>query len=133
MMVELFRDDENIKDILEPSCGDGVFIDGLIKTGYIDKITSITAIEIEKSEAKKLKNHVIDEKKVNVLNKDFFDFYKQYSDKNKYDLILGNPPYVERYWENSICYSSRNITSGICRRLKIIFVKLVVKDYINNI
>lgn len=94
MMVELFRDDETIKEILEPSCGDGVFIDGLIKTGYIEKIASITAIEIEKSEAKKLKNRVIDEKKVNVLNKDFFDFYKQYSEKKKYDLILGNPPYI---------------------------------------
>ena len=77
MMVELFRDDENIKEILEPSCGDGVFVDGLIKTGYIEKIASITAVEIEKSEAKKLKNRLIDEKKVNVLNKDFFDFYKQ--------------------------------------------------------
>ncbi|RDY30790.1 Eco57I restriction-modification methylase domain-containing protein [Lachnotalea glycerini] len=94
MMVELFRDDENIKEILEPSCGDGVFIDGLIKTGYIEKIASITAVEIEKSEAKKLKSRLINEKKVNVLNKDFFDFYKQYSDKKKYDLILGNPPYI---------------------------------------
>ena len=94
MMVELFRDDENIKEILEPSCGDGVFIDGLIKTGYIEKIASITAVEIEKSEAKKLKNRLIDEQKVNVLNKDFFDFYKQYSDKKQYDLILGNPPYI---------------------------------------
>ncbi|MBA4685518.1 MAG: N-6 DNA methylase [Candidatus Galacturonibacter soehngenii] len=94
MMVELFRDDENINEILEPSCGDGVFIDGLIKTGYIEKIASITAVEIEKSEAKKLKSRLINEKKVNVLNKDFFDFYKQYSDKKKYDLILGNPPYI---------------------------------------
>lgn len=94
MMTELFRDDENIKEILEPSCGDGVFIDGLIKTGYIEKIVSITAIEIEKNEAEKLKKRIKDEKKVNVLNKDFFDFYKQYSDMKKYDLILGNPPYI---------------------------------------
>jgi adenine-specific DNA-methyltransferase len=110
MMVELFRDDETIKEILEPSCGDGVFIDGLIKTGYIEKIASITAIEIEKSEAKKLRKRVIEEKKVNVLNIDFFDFYKQYSDKKRYDLILGNPPFIRYQYLKE---EQRNMMSNV--------------------
>ena len=29
MMVKLFSSDESIKTVLEPSCGDGVFIDAL--------------------------------------------------------------------------------------------------------
>ncbi len=94
MMVDLFKDDKSIKTVLEPSCGDGVFVDGLIKTGFINNIDSVTAIEIDKHESKKLKNCLELEKKVKVLNKDFFAFYQSYSEKKKYDLILGNPPYI---------------------------------------
>ena len=28
------------------------------------------------------------------MNRDFFEFYLKYKDINKYDLILGNPPYI---------------------------------------
>lgn len=61
MMVKLFLSDKSIKTVLEPSCGDGVFIDAL------------------------------DDMK--MLNQDFFDYYEK-RDENKFDLILGNPPYI---------------------------------------
>lgn len=89
MMVKLFAKDKKIKTVLEPSCGDGVFIDALDDVSMIKQLDNVTGIEIEKTEADKLKNKFKNSEKVNILNQDFFDYYEKY-DKNKYDLILGN-------------------------------------------
>lgn len=94
-MVNLFASDSgSIKRVLEPSSGDGVFIDSLFNSLFFDKIDSITAIEIESSEAEKVKSNYQYIPSVSVLNLDFFDFYKENYEKEKYDLILGNPPYI---------------------------------------
>ena len=47
-IVELFKNDLSIKTILEPSCGDGVFIDALLELQFLSEKNSVTAIEIEK-------------------------------------------------------------------------------------
>lgn len=94
-MVRLFATKSNrIKKVLEPSCGDGVFIDCLYKSEYFDSIDSITAIEIAESEAEKVSRNYLHSPSVNVLNEDFFNFYKRCYQKEQYDLILGNPPYI---------------------------------------
>lgn len=31
---------------------------------------------------------------IRVVNGDFFEFYQEYKEVKKYDLILGNPPYI---------------------------------------
>lgn len=61
---------KNNGEILEPSCGDGAFCKNLKRC---------VGIEID--------NKFINE---NVLNIDFFD----YPTTNKFDTIIGNPPYV---------------------------------------
>lgn len=76
--------------ILEPSCGDGVFIESLLNSGF--KKNNITAVEIEKEEIDKLKKKYSSNKKIKLINKDFFDFYL--NNKKKFDLIIGNPPYI---------------------------------------
>ncbi len=93
-MVDFFKGDSSIHTILEPSCGDGVFIDALIKMDFICKENVITAIEIEKNETDKLCEKLDENSSINILNKDFFEFYHEYKDEQKYDLILGNPPYI---------------------------------------
>lgn len=93
-MVSLFIPEEEPIRILEPSCGDGVFIDSLAQHGLLPNIENITAVEIEKSEADKLKKRYTKHKNVAVLNEDFFDFYKRNYATSQYDLILGNPPYI---------------------------------------
>ena len=93
-MVDFFKGDASIQTILEPSCGDGVFIDALIKMNFMHKENIITAIEIEKNETDKLRKKLGKNSRVEVLNKDFFEFYHEYKDNQKYDLILGNPPYI---------------------------------------
>ena len=45
-MVDFFKDDLSIKSILEPSCGDGVFVDALLESQFL--IHHIFAINIWK-------------------------------------------------------------------------------------
>ena len=92
-MVRLFASEE-INSVLEPSCGDGVFLDGLSDTGLLDKIRHIEAVEIEAPEAKKVCDRYKEYPQIEVINEDFFDFYKKTLGKKTYDLVLGNPPYI---------------------------------------
>ncbi len=86
---------ETINNVLEPSCGDGVFLDSLKQFNLIGQIGSIDAIEIEPDEAKKVATNYRTYHNVNVLNEDFFEFYSRLPKSPKqYDLILGNPPYI---------------------------------------
>ena len=93
-MVDFFKKDASIKSILEPSCGDGVFVDALVETQFLTQNRKVTAIEIEKNEAQKVAEKLKNNPNVSVVNRDFFEFYQKYKDINKYDLILGNPPYI---------------------------------------
>lgn len=93
MMVKMFSREKDIKNVLEPSCGDGVFIDALIEMPLMEHLDHIMAIEIEENEALKVKERVKDVSNITVRNQDFFEFYEKRG-KQKYDLILGNPPYI---------------------------------------
>lgn len=92
-MVNLFASD-SISTVFEPSCGDGVFIDSVSHSNLMDKITSLTAIEIEADEAQKVESNYHNNDKINIINEDFFDFYDREYGHSSYDLILGNPPYI---------------------------------------
>ncbi|HDU8435353.1 Eco57I restriction-modification methylase domain-containing protein [Acinetobacter baumannii] len=84
---------KNIK-ILEPSAGDGSFVHSLEKANYeIGKKVSITAIDIDRDELNKisLKDENI---KIHLIQADFLDYQKDCN--NKYNLIIGNPPYIKR-------------------------------------
>ena len=93
-MVDFFKDDLSIKSILEPSCGDGVFVDALLESQFLSQNKRVTAIEIEKKEAEKLSEKLKDNSNIDVVNGDFFEFYHKHKDMDTYDLILGNPPYI---------------------------------------
>lgn len=75
-------------DILEPSCGDGIFLEEIQKRNY--SYNSVTAIEFDKGEAKKAKG--IGLEKTNIINSDFHKFC--IGTKQRFDLIIGNPPYI---------------------------------------
>ena len=79
-------------DILEPSCGDGAFIKILKNC----KFNSVTGIELNKEEA--LKSNSIGSPNTLILNSDFHKFCN--STNNKFDLILGNPPYIRYQFFN---------------------------------
>ena len=75
---------ENIKTVLEPSCGSCEFIEQLIK--YNNKL-KIIGIEFNKTIFDSIKTFENDNLK--LLNKDFLD----YKNEINFDLIIGNPPY----------------------------------------
>ena len=72
---------KNDSSILEPSSGEGVFLDVLKNKGY----KNITAYEIDKSIIKNNEN---------VINESFISA----NIKKGFDLIIGNPPYIR--WKN---------------------------------
>lgn len=94
MMVKLFAKKAECKNVLEPSCGDGVFLDALIKADSIKKYANIDAVEIDITEAENVKGRMESYQNVRVINKDFFEFYENSKDSVQYDMILGNPPYI---------------------------------------
>jgi len=83
LMVDLISN-PNPLSILEPSAGEGIFLNSLVKKGYSE--SKITAYEIDDT----LEN------KSNV--KISYQNFLSTSNKDKYDLIIGNPPYVR--WKN---------------------------------
>jgi len=75
-------------DILEPSCGDGVFLEQL---QYLNlNYNSITAVELNAEEAEKADAIQLDNKQ--VINDDFHAYCN--NTLQRFDLIVGNPPYI---------------------------------------
>lgn len=87
---------KNKLDILEPSCGDGIFLKKIRKNNY--KYNSITAIELDENEARKASKIKLKDKF--VINTDFHIFCNE--TKKKYDLIVGNPPYIRYQYFNRL-------------------------------
>lgn len=79
-MVGLISHPKNSK-VLEPSCGKGIFIDYLTRTGFND----ITAYEIDPSL----------ETKYNFIR---FESFLSIPTSEKYQVVIGNPPYIR--WKN---------------------------------
>jgi len=75
-------------DILEPSCGDGIFLEQLKKLQLSYK--TITAIEFDEIEAEKADR--IDLENKLVINEDFHTYCN--NTLQRFDLIVGNPPYI---------------------------------------
>lgn len=84
------------KSILEPSCGDGVFIKAIYNIGY-GKNSHFYGFELLDSEANKAKK-CADELKVKSTIKciDFLDHAIQVmsSGRTEYDAVVGNPPFI---------------------------------------
>lgn len=81
----------DFKSVLEPSCGEGVFIDKLT-----DRYPSvnITAIDNDEKAVELVKERYKGNQRVSISKEDFFDFYAGREENKTYDLIIGNPPYI---------------------------------------
>ena len=105
--------DINTKGILEPSCGDGVFLkEAAKKVMEINPDLSIedliVGIELFEEEAKKASIYG-----TKVISGDFFGFYKDnIGGKQIFDAIIGNPPFI-RY--QNVDVDSREIAFQLMR------------------
>lgn len=108
-IVKLFLkwsiDEKKIQNILEPSAGDGRFINNIVN---INKDSNVTAIEIDENEVKKICPK-LEKANFKIINDDFYNFYENNRDK-KFDVIIGNPPYI-RY--QFLTEEQRKYQSGI--------------------
>ena len=120
-MVGLFAS-QNISTVLEPSCGDGVFIDALQDQNLLYKVKELVAVEIEKDESEKVRKKYSEFKQIEVYTKDFFEYYNQVLGKKQFDLILGNPPYIRYQYltENQRKLQSKILTSHGMKANKLI-------------
>lgn len=109
-MTDILTKGRNITTALEPSCGEGVFIEALYKTIGKKEIQT-TAVEINPEETLKLKEKWKAFPEVTIYNEDFFSFCQKHKN-NRYDLIIGNPPYI-RYQ-----YLSKNQREQVSELLK---------------
>lgn len=75
-------------DILEPSCGDGIFLEEIKKGGY--QYNSIVATELDTTEAEKSRQIAL--RNTEVINAEFHQFC--ISTDRRFDIVVGNPPYI---------------------------------------
>jgi adenine-specific DNA-methyltransferase len=75
-------------DMLEPSVGDGQFLEQIRETNFA--YSSITAIEINEVEAEKAQK--LNLPKTTVITGDFFEFCN--NTEMRFSLAIGNPPYI---------------------------------------
>lgn len=102
-------------EILEPSCGDGVFLEQLKENNH--KFKLVTAIEFDELEAEKAEKIEINNK--NVINTDFHLYCNQTT--QRFDLVVGNPPYIRyQYFQEE----QQNQAIKVFNRAKLKYSKL---------
>jgi adenine-specific DNA-methyltransferase len=96
--------------VLEPSFGSGEFLKDLKQY----KNTEVVGVELNKTIFNKVISNYKDHDKYTLVNDDFISF----KDKNKYDLIIGNPPY----------FVTRGNKEG--SNIFVIFIKKCIKEHL---
>jgi len=79
-------------DILEPSCGDGVFLKRIDEKEF--EYNSIKAIEIVEEEAEKARQLGLEN--AEIINDDFLSYCNLTGDR--FGLVVGNPPYIRYHF-----------------------------------
>jgi len=100
-MVECIKDylpDCEVLNILEPSCGDGALIKALLMNTKIQKKKlKLTIIDKNEGDLKKAKDFIdinYPNTELVTLPGDYLEFH--FNDNNKFDLVLANPPYINK-------------------------------------
>lgn len=103
-ITEKFNLDFIDKIIVEPSCGDGVFIDKI--KSYKNCYKQIIGIDIDKSALYKIEKK--DEDNITLKHSDFL----KCSFKNDIDMIIGNPPFNlpdDKYVDSTEAFFTKGI------------------------
>lgn len=153
--------------ILEPSCGHGIFLIEILKQklknniSILDAINSLYGIDIQEENVIVTRNNIltylennysiehIHTQIVNILNKNIkqADFLVCPLEENKYDIIIGNPPYQDStnrngagggkslyhlFIDKSIKYSKRYVSFIIPSSWMLGYPKGIKKEWVNN-
>ena len=126
--------EQAIKNVLEPSVGEGIFLSSLSKFENTTN-SNIIAIEIDEDTAKEAISKTgysfysnwdffrekTEDKKV-VINDDFYHAYKNGLEQRRFQAILGNPPYIRYQYlqEEQRVEQSEILTSNLMKSNKLI-------------
>lgn len=122
-----------VRNILEPSCGDGVFVKSLIQSNIFDatKQTNLFLVEKDKKELEKAVELIKDKSSKFILSihkKDYLDFH--FKNSEKFDLIIGNPPYIKREYlskkQVEKCINIQSLISENLNSIKNIWISFVI-------
>ena len=110
------------KTLLEPSCGDGVFLRALVGLDS-SCLESVKCFEIEPQEAEKAKfsAHEIKKVSIEILERDFLGWsLTRLLNPPQFDAIVGNPPFIRyQYLDNKL----QLISEEIFRHFRLPFTK----------
>lgn len=102
-------------DVLEPSCGDGVFIEQMQNLNM--DFASFLGVELDADEANKAS--AIGLRDTEIQNRDFHEFCL--TTKQRYDLVIGNPPFIRyQYYDESL----QSLAAEIFKKAKLKYSKL---------
>lgn len=88
--------------VLEPSCGDGNFIEaaiqrflelGVQKSKLFGLVQGIELID-EEAEKSKIRAEKYGLNSTTIINSDFFNFISNTNVETSYDVVIGNPPFI---------------------------------------
>jgi adenine-specific DNA-methyltransferase len=101
-------ENDSCRNILEPSCGDGNFLEAIAKSTR--RKINVDAFEIEQSEVEKAvkRSNEFSNINANIFNKNFLEWFLKGRDKTiNYDAVVGNPPFIRYQYlpENSQTYA----------------------------
>lgn len=123
-MVKQAFDYMDIKSVLEPSIGDGRFIDELLN--YNVKITGVELYE------DKIKNYDRHDAKLSLICSDFISY--ALDNGKTYDLIIGNPPYIAKkqlpkdVWEKQYAINTHfDLPTSLFQNIWVSFVLASIK------
>ncbi|MFA6177492.1 MAG: N-6 DNA methylase [Candidatus Paceibacterota bacterium] len=105
--------------VLESSVGDGIFVRSLLSSPKVK--TKKLTLEVVEREGKELKKALViadglksKQTKIISHHRDYLEFEK--TNKNKYDLIIGNPPYIKK---NHLSKKQLSLCENIHKRAKL--------------
>lgn len=102
-------------DVLEPSCGDGVFIEQMQNLNM--DFTSFLGVELDAEEANKALS--IGLRDTVIQNRDFHEFCL--TTNQRFDLVIGNPPFIRyQYYDESL----QSLASEIFQKAHLRYSKL---------
>jgi len=126
--------EQAIKNVLEPSVGEGIFLSSLSKFENTTN-SNIIAIEIDEDTSKEAISKTgysfysnwgffrekTEDKKV-VINDDFYHAYKNGLEQKRFQAILGNPPYIRYQYlqEDQRVEQSEILTRNLMKSNKLI-------------
>jgi len=121
--ISRWATDGRAKSVLEPSCGDGIFLEALSKAKPRANLR-FTGFELLEEEAKKAKQRALSTCRLTseIHNADFLDFaIKQILEgRTPFDSVVGNPPFIRYQY---LPAKSQKKAEAIFKLLRLPFTK----------